>query len=155
MKTLNPSCSADTNYLALDAQLCFALYSTMLGMNKAYRKLLKEINLTYPQYLVMLVLWEKDGINVSDICDQLFLETTTLTPLLKRLEVSGFIRRQRSSVDERQVMITLTDAGLALKEKAKSIPQCIGESVGYSQTELKQMRESLIDLRKRLFKGNA
>ncbi|AXI02265.1 MarR family winged helix-turn-helix transcriptional regulator [Aquirhabdus parva] len=153
MKTSNPTCSTDTDYLSLDAQLCFALYSSMLGINKAYRKLLKDLNLTYPQYLVMLVLWEKDGVNVSEICDQLFLETTTLTPLLKRLEVSGLIRRQRSSLDERQVIITLTDAGRTLREEAKGIPQCISERVGYSREEVDQLRENLVNLRKRLFNG--
>lgn len=89
--------------LKLDAQLCFALYSTLLGVNKVYRTLLRELDLTYPQYLVMLVLWERDERNVSDICNQLYLETATLTPLLKRLEARGLVNRRRSPSDERQV----------------------------------------------------
>ena len=105
--------------LSLNVQLCFALYSTLLGVNKVYRRLLRELDITYPQYLVMLVLWEKDNVNVSEICEQLYLETTTLTPLLKRLEARGLIRRERSAADERQVLVTLTREGHALREKAK------------------------------------
>jgi len=81
--------------LRLDIQLCFAVYSTMLGFNKLYRKLLKDLGLTYPQYLVMLVLWEKDGQIVSEIGERLFLDSATLTPLLKRLEAQGLVVRQR------------------------------------------------------------
>jgi DNA-binding MarR family transcriptional regulator len=91
--------------LALDQQLCFALYSTMIGLNKVYRSLLKPLGLTYPQYLVMLVLWERDAVTVSDIGERLFLDSATLTPMLKRLEAAGLIERERSDADERQVII--------------------------------------------------
>src|SRR3989338_5795761 len=97
--------------LLLDNQLCFALYSTSLAMTKLYKPLLDELGLTYPQYLAMLVLWEKDGLTVSELGERLFLDSGTLTPLLKRLEVSGLISRIRAVEDERRVHITLTAAG--------------------------------------------
>jgi DNA-binding MarR family transcriptional regulator len=138
--------------LKLNNQLCFAVYSTLLGMNKVYRKLLKELDITYPQYLVMLVLWEQDHINVSDICEQLLLETPTLTPLLKRLETRGLIDRKRSSTDERQVMVTLTEAGHALRQRAEGIPECVAQAVGCSLEEIVMLREQLVKLRGNLFK---
>ncbi|MCG2583255.1 MarR family winged helix-turn-helix transcriptional regulator [Massilia sp. TS11] len=137
--------------LKLDAQLCFALYSAQLGMNKVYRKALRALGLTYPQYLVMLVLWEQDGQRVSDICAQLFLETTTLTPLLKRLEGQGLVSRQRSAEDERQVIVSLTPAGRALKQRAKAVPACVAEAVSCSMQEIADLRDKLHALRGRLF----
>lgn len=141
--------------LGLNVQLCFALYSTLLGVNKVYRNLLGEIGLTYPQYLVMLVLWEKDAVNVTDICERLYLETTTLTPLLKRLEARGLIRRERSAVDERQVIVTLTKEGRALREKAKGIPECVAAAVGCSMKEISDLRQKLVGIRTSLFKAAA
>jgi DNA-binding MarR family transcriptional regulator len=107
----------------LDNQLCFALYSTGLAMNKVYRKLLRKLDLTYPQYLVMLVLWERDGVSVSDIGARLFLDSATLTPLLKRLEAAGLVARARSQADERQVVISLTEAGRALASEAAAVQE--------------------------------
>src|SRR5260221_14241011 len=92
-------------------QLCFALYSTSLAMNKIYRKLLRELGLTYPQYLVMLALWEPGGVSVSEIGEHLFLDSATLTPLLKRIEGLGLISRRRAHEDERQVIVSLSRAG--------------------------------------------
>ncbi len=92
--------------LLLDQQLCFALYSANLAMHKVYRKLLSQMDITYPQYLVMLVLWQQDSLTVSEICERLFLDSATLTPLLKRLENAGLINRQRSRQDERQVVVS-------------------------------------------------
>src|ERR1700679_4141788 len=97
--------------LKLDQQLCLALYSAGLAMNKVYRTLLSRLRLTYPQYLVMLVLWERDDLTVSDIGERLFLDSATLTPLLKRLEAAGLLDRARSAEDERQVIISLTSEG--------------------------------------------
>ena len=97
--------------LQLDNQLCFALYSTSLAMTKLYKPLLAELGLTYPQYLAMLVLWESDGLMVSELGDRLYLDSGTLTPLLKRLEASGYISRLRDVNDERRVHITLTSTG--------------------------------------------
>jgi DNA-binding MarR family transcriptional regulator len=105
----------------LDDQLCFSLYSTGLAMNKVYRKLLRKLDLTYPQYLVMLVLWERDGVTVSDIGARLFLDSATLTPLLKRLEAAGLVARKRAAQDERQVVVSLTDAGQALRRDAAAV----------------------------------
>jgi len=137
--------------LKLNNQLCFAVYSTLLGLNKVYRQLLKKLDITYPQYLVMLVLWEKDDINVSDICQQLLLETPTLTPLLKRLETRGLIHRKRSHSDERQVIVTLTEAGHALRQQAEGIPECVAQAVGCSLEEIISLREQLVKLRVNLF----
>ena len=131
----------------LDEQLCFALYSTMLAMNKVYRKLLPELGLTYPQYLVMLVLWEQDAVTVSAIGERLFLDSATLTPLLKRLESAGLIRRTRAPQDERQVIVSLTDTGRALQEKAPAVYERIGCATQCSVDELKTMKAQLEHLR--------
>src|SRR6478752_10857698 len=108
--------------LQLDNQLCFALYSTSLAMTKLYKPMLEELGLTYPQYLAMLVLWEQDGLTVSELGERLYLDSGTLTPLLKRLETAGLVSRIRAVQDERRVHITLTAAGRKLKAKAAKIP---------------------------------
>lgn len=135
----------------LDSQLCFALYSANLALNKVYRKLLKPFDLTYPQYIVMLVLWEKDTVTVSEIGERLYLDSATLTPLLKRLEGAGLITRTRAAEDERQVIIALTDKGRALKAKAKVIPEglfcamdCPLEEVIETKGRLESLRHSLM-----------
>src|SRR6266566_9121917 len=111
--------------LRLDNQICFAVYSTAHAFNRVYKPLLDRLGLTYPQYLVMLVLWERDGVPVKDIGKGLFLDSGTLTPLLKRLEVAELIKRTRSTEDERQVLIALTSQGQALRDKARTVPQAI------------------------------
>src|ERR1700732_3312744 len=111
--------------LLLGNQLCFAIYSTAHAFNRVYKPLLDRLGLTYPQYLVMLVLWERDDVPVKDIGERLFLDSGTLTPLLKRLEAAGLLRRTRSVDDERQVLIALTAQGQALREKARTVPQSI------------------------------
>jgi len=140
--------------LDLDQQLCFALYSTMLGLNKVYRGLLKDLGLTYPQYLVMLVLWERDDLMVSEIGERLFLDSPTLTPLLKRLEASSLIERKRDESDERQVRITLTKEGRALKKKAQSIPHRILCASGQPPDMLINLREQLATIRDDLTAAN-
>ena len=145
--------AAAAEALKLDHQLCFALYSAMLSLNKVYRKLLGRLDLTYPQYLVMLVLWEGDDLRVSNICARLFLETTTLTPLLKRLEGRGLIHRRRSPEDERQVLITLTDEGRALKARAADIPLCVSQAMGCDLEELQTLQKDLLRLRGNLFEA--
>lgn len=137
--------------LNLDIQLCFALYSAMLGMNKVYRKQLKSLGLTYPQYLVMLVLWQQDQLIVTDICQRLYLDTATLTPLLKRMEAQGLLQRQRSEKDERRVVVSLTEAGRALRAQAESVPHCVMQATHCSLDELVNLREQLVTLRARLF----
>lgn len=115
--------------LKLENQVCFPLYATSRIITKLYQPYLNELEITYPQYLVLMVLWENDQRNVSDICSCLLLETSTLTPLLKRLESKGFIRRTRSSTDERHLIIELTEKGKQAKEAASSIPMKIFESI--------------------------
>ena len=111
--------------LLLGNQICFAVYSTAHAFNRVYKPLLDRIGLTYPQYLAMLVLWERDGLAVKAIGDQLFLDSGTLTPLLKRFESAGLVERRRSRDDEREVQIPLTPQGHALREKARAVPEGI------------------------------
>ena len=136
--------------LLLDNQLCFALYSTSLAMTRVYKPLLDEIGLTYPQYLAMLVLWEEDGLMVSALGERLYLDSGTLTPLLKRLESSGLIARLRAVEDERRVHITLTAAGRKLKAKAAKIPGCILSASQCSVSELNSLTQQVQSLRGRL-----
>jgi DNA-binding MarR family transcriptional regulator len=137
----------------LDNQLCFALYSTSLAMNKVYRKLLRKLDLTYPQYLVMLVLWEHDGVTVSDIGARLFLDSATLTPLLKRLEAGGLVTRTRSAQDERQVVVGLTDAGRAMAADAATIQDGVLCAAGCAPDELLAIKRQLEALRSKLADG--
>ncbi|HSX65123.1 MAG TPA: MarR family transcriptional regulator [Pseudoxanthomonas sp.] len=136
--------------MQLDGQLCFALYSANLALNKVYRKLLAPLDLTYPQYLVMLVLWQQDQLTVSDIGERLFLDSATLTPLLKRLESAGLLTRTRAASDERQVIIALTAAGRALKTRAKAVPEGLFCAAGCSIDELASMKRQLESLRQNL-----
>jgi len=136
--------------LRLDNQLCFAVYSTAHAFNRVYKPLLDRLGLTYPQYLVMLVLWERDDLPLKDIGERLFLDSGTLTPLLKRLEAAGLIKRTRGTEDERLVLIALTPAGEALREKARAVPQAILASSACSLSELSAMKNDLIALRERL-----
>ena len=136
--------------LLLDNQLCFALYSTSLAMTKLYKPLLEEMGLTYPQYLAMLVLWERDGLMVSELGERLFLDSGTLTPLLKRLEGAGLIARIRAVEDERRVHITLTAEGRKLKTRAHKIPGCIRSAAQCSIGELMQLKQQLRELRTQL-----
>ncbi|MBF7980819.1 MULTISPECIES: MarR family winged helix-turn-helix transcriptional regulator [Rahnella] len=148
MKTTTDTDLTHSSMLHLDQQMCFALYSANLALHKVYRKLLGQLDLTYPQYLVMLVLWQRDEVTVSDIGEKLFLDSATLTPLLKRLEAAGLLVRQRAKADERQVIITLTGVGKALREKAQGIPEaifCATECNMGEITALKQQLEALRD----------
>ena len=136
--------------LLLSNQICFAIYSTAHAFNRVYKPLLDRLGLTYPQYLVMLVLWERDGVPVKDIGERLFLDSGTLTPLLKRLEAAQLIKRTRNTADERQVLIALTPQGQALKEKAMTVPQSILAASACSIAELSAMKNDLVTLRDRL-----
>lgn len=149
MKSRNKTKGA-FNPLLLDSQLCFALYSTSLAMNKVYRKLLRGLDLTYPQYLVMLVLWEGDEITVTDIGDRLFLDSATLTPLLKRLDAAGLVTRKRAVNDERQVIVSLTKQGRDLREKAEAVPHAVGAAAQCSLDEAQGMTKTLHALREKL-----
>ncbi|SPC19255.1 MarR family winged helix-turn-helix transcriptional regulator [Cupriavidus taiwanensis] len=139
-----------TDWLLLDHQLCFALYSSSLAMTKLYKPLLSELGLTYPQYLVMLVLWETETLSVSELGNRLALDSGTLTPLLKRLAVSGLVSRTRDAADERRVLVSLTDAGRALRRRAEGIPeqmlcatQCPVEEIQALTRRLHALRSTL------------
>src|ERR1700759_2377525 len=136
--------------LRLDNQICFAVYSAAHAFNRVYKPLLDRLGLTYPPYLVMVVLWGPDGASGKEIGEPLFLDSGTLTRLLKRLEAAGLLKRNRSSEDERQVLIALTAQGLALKEKARSVPLSILEASSCSVAELSAARDEIIALRDRL-----
>jgi DNA-binding MarR family transcriptional regulator len=136
--------------LQLDNQICFAVYSTAHAFNRVYKPLLDRLGLTYPQYLVMLVLWERDDVPLKDIGERLFLDSGTLTPLLKRLEAAELIKRTRSTTDERQVLIALTPKGQSLKEKARAVPEGILASSACSLGELSRIRNEIVGLRDRL-----
>lgn len=133
--------------LLLDDQLCFALYAASRAVTARYRPLLDELGLTYPQYLVMLVLWEQDGILVKDIGARLYLDSGTLTPLLKRLEAGGLVTRNRDRDDERQVRIALTAAGRTLREQARDIPHQILCASGLELSALERLRGELAAIR--------
>ena len=142
--------SSSNPALLLDNQLCFALYSTSLAMTKLYKPLLETLGLTYPQYLVMLVLWERDGLMVSELGERLFLDSGTLTPLLKRLESAHFISRIRDVQDERRVHITLTATGRSLKTQAAGIPDCILKASQCSLPDIAALTQQVQTLRNNL-----
>jgi DNA-binding MarR family transcriptional regulator len=147
----NASHTTESNpALLLDNQLCFALYSTSLAMTKLYKPLLETLGLTYPQYLVMLVLWERDGLMVSELGERLFLDSGTLTPLLKRLEAASLIARIRDVQDERRVHITLTAAGRTLKTQAAEIPNCILKASQCSLPDIVALTQQVQTLRNNL-----
>jgi DNA-binding MarR family transcriptional regulator len=137
-------------WLLLDHQLCFALYAASLAMTKLYKPLLDPLGLTYPQYLVMLVLWQADGLTVSQIGERLALDSGTLTPLLKRLESSGLVQRLRDTTDERRVLLQLTPNGRTLKARAVRVPQTIAAASGCELNELSSLTARLQALRQQL-----
>lgn len=140
--------------LFLENQLCFALYSSSLTMSKAYQPLLKKLGVTYPQYLVLLILWQADKIPVSTLGQQLYLDSGTLTPLLKRLEAAELIKRQRSSRDERQVIVSLTIKGRNLRKTASELPKKILCAIDSSATEATLLARSLKKLRTNLLNSD-
>ena len=144
-----PKFNADSA-LQLDNQLCFALYSASLAMTKLYTPLLGALKLTYPQYLVLLVLWQQEGLTVTALGERLTLNSGTLTPLLKRMEASGLLLRERSPEDERRVLVTLTPAGQKLKTRAAEIPACVAEASHCALSELMALTAQLKALRNRL-----
>ena len=137
-------------WLKLDHQLCFALYAASLAMTKLYKPLLEPLGLTYPQYLVLLVLWEQDGITVSQLGQRLALDSGTLTPLLKRIEAAGLLGRLRDRADERRVVLQLTATGRALKARAVEVPQAVACASGCALDELASLTARLQTLRQQL-----
>ncbi|MFJ3522717.1 MarR family winged helix-turn-helix transcriptional regulator [Pseudomonas sp. NPDC090203] len=142
----------EKDFAPLNEFLCFTIYSTGLALNQFYRPLLEAIGLTYPQYLLMVALWAKDDQIVKDLGSELFLDSSTLTPLIKRLEAAGFVSRKRDPLDERQVRIRLTEEGKALKARSLHVPDCIEEAVGMSEEQVRQIQAAVADIRGRLHK---
>ncbi len=131
----------------LERQLCFAVYSAAHAFNRAYKPILDRVGLTYPQYLVMLVLWEKGCLSVKTIGEKLDLDSGTLSPLLKRLEQAGLISRARDPKDERQVIISLTENGTGMKCQVSAIMDAIGQATGCDTTEMANLRDRLQQLK--------
>lgn len=147
---MSPSPSGPSAELKLDDFLCFAVYSASHAFNRLYKPLLDALGLTYPQYLVMVTLWEQDGRTVGEIGDRLLLESNTLTPLLKRLETAGLVSRRRDPADERQVRLRLTPAGLALRDKALAVPDCVLDASALTARESHRLIAEISALRDRL-----
>jgi DNA-binding MarR family transcriptional regulator len=139
--------NAPSQSSALDDLLCFLVYSTGLAFNRVYRKPLAELGLTYPQYLVMTVLWADDSLNVGQIGERVRLDSGTLTPLLKRLETSGMVSRTRSLEDERRVIVTLTPKGRDLRDRADEAMKCISQAVAMDDTEVSSLMRRIQGLR--------
>jgi DNA-binding MarR family transcriptional regulator len=135
------------NPMQLDDFLCFTIYSANHAFNRIYKPLLDALELTYPQYLAMVALWQKDDQTVGSLGEKLFLESSTLTPLLKRLEAMGHLRRVRDVKDERQVRIQLTQSGRSLEAKAKSVPSAILEATGLTEEALQTLKRDLAKVR--------
>ncbi|AZQ12650.1 Organic hydroperoxide resistance transcriptional regulator [Shewanella khirikhana] len=136
--------------LLLDNQLCFALYSTSLAMTSLYKPLLEPLGLTYTQYLIMLILWEQDGMGLKDIAERLGQQSGALTPVIKRLESQGLVHRRRSDEDERSLVISLTEAGKTMEQQALEVNQCIISHCGMEIPELQALKQLLNDLRHKL-----
>ncbi|MES2743053.1 MAG: MarR family transcriptional regulator [Pseudomonadota bacterium] len=144
---MDPAPPPDRAAPRLDGQLCFALYSTSLAMSKLYRKLLRQLGLTYSQYLVMMVLWEQNQLTVSEVGERLFLDSATLTPLLKRMEQAALITRVRAASDERQVIISLTEQGERMRADAALLPASVLSATDCSEQQLAGMKQQLTALR--------
>lgn len=142
---------ADPSNPRLADFLCFAIYSTNLAYGRAYKPILEELGLTYTQYITIVALWEDDNQTVSRLGEKLFLESNTLTPILKKLEGMGFLRRQRDSTDERQVLVSLTDAGRRLREKGLGMN--LVEASGLTASEFSKMQKAVVTLRNNLIKA--
>ncbi|MFJ7989321.1 MarR family winged helix-turn-helix transcriptional regulator [Streptomyces sp. NPDC096351] len=140
----------DEDFLRLDHQICFSLHAATRAFNGVYREALKELGLTYPQYLAMLVLWEHGELPVKGIGERLRLDSGTLSPLLKRLEAAGYVERRRSPEDERSVTVRPTPEGVALKERARDVPRRIAAATGLDLADIRDLRERLDALAARL-----
>ncbi|WP_037675285.1 MarR family winged helix-turn-helix transcriptional regulator [Streptomyces griseus] len=146
MTPTTPTPTAEENWLRLDRQICFSLQAASRAFNGVYRVVLKDLGLTYPQYLVMLVLWEQGALPVKKLGEHLRLDSGTLSPLLKRLEAAGLVRRERSARDERSVEVRPTEEGAALRERALQVPRRIAAATGFDLDEIRDLRERLDQL---------
>ncbi|MDO0927455.1 MarR family transcriptional regulator [Streptomyces sp. TG1A-8] len=143
MPSPTPSPAPEADWLRLDRQICFSLHAASRAFNGVYRVVLGDLGLTYPQYLVMLVLWERDDLSVKKLGEHLRLDSGTLSPLVKRLEGAGLVRRERSARDERSVRVRLTGEGAALRERAVEVPRRIAAATGFGLAEIGELRERL------------
>ncbi|WP_089106580.1 MarR family winged helix-turn-helix transcriptional regulator [Streptomyces hyaluromycini] len=144
--TPTPSPAAEAEWLHLDRQICFSLHAASRAFNGVYRVILKDLGLTYPQYLVMLVLWEQGDLPVKKLGEHLRLDSGTLSPLLKRLEAAGLVHRERSTRDERSVEVRLTEQGAALREQALEVPRRIVSATGFDVDEIRALKARLDQL---------
>ena len=144
-----------TGPIPMEDQLCFTAYSTSMAIQRAYKPLLDALGVTYPQYLVMNVLWREDGRTVGDIAEELALEPSTMTPLLKRLETAGLVERTRNPRNERQVFVTLTKAGAALRERAGCLGEALLSASGRTGAELGALNDELKGLRDAIYESLA
>ena len=158
--TSKPSASKPSNSKPSDQKpanprladfLCFAIYSTNLAYGRAYKPILDDLGLTYTQYIAIVALWEQDNQTVSSLGEKLFLESNTLTPILKKLETMGYLRRQRDRADERQVLVRLTDAGRGLREKLGA--RSLVKASGLSPEEFPKLQKAVVALRDNLIKS--
>ncbi|MBP1861299.1 MarR family winged helix-turn-helix transcriptional regulator [Rhizobium herbae] len=149
---MDQTSNVERDIAKLDDFLCFAIYSANHALNRVYKPLLDAVGLTYTQYIAMVTLWERDDQTVGSLGEKLFLESSTLTPVLKRLETLGLIVRTRDKADERQVRVQLTATGQALQEKAKTIPACILQASGLDMGELTQLKTEIATLRSSLLR---
>jgi len=133
----------DFDPLALENQLCFPLYAASKEFTRRYKPFLDPLGLTYTQYVTMMALWGHDGVTVGELGSRLYLDSATLTPLLKRLEAHGYVDRKRSAQDEREVIVSLTDKGRELREKAVSVPYCMAGCIGISPEDAIQLKALL------------
>ena len=136
--------------LTLEHQICFQLYTASKELTRLYRPILEPLNLTYSQYLVMLVLWEEDGIDLRQLGTRLTLDSGTLSPLVKRLMQIGYVEKTRATSDERRVVLDLTEAGRALREQAKDVPLQVGGMLGLDEPTYVAYMEMLVDIKARL-----
>jgi MarR family transcriptional regulator, organic hydroperoxide resistance regulator len=148
---MNPADPKDPTNPRLSDFLCFAIYSANLAYGRAYKPILEELGLTYTQYIAIVALWEQDNQTVSGLGEKLFLESNTLTPILKKLEGMGYLRRQRDPADERQVLVSLTDAGRRLREKGLSMN--LVKASGLTPEEFAKMQKGVVTLRANLIKA--
>ncbi|WP_233233192.1 MarR family winged helix-turn-helix transcriptional regulator [Bordetella sp. LUAb4] len=146
--------ATDRDTAKLGDFMCFAIYSTNLAYSRVYRPVLEKLGLTYPQYVTIICLWEEDDQTVKGLSEKLFLEPSTMTPMLKRLEAMGLLRRERDSNDERSVRVSLTDAGRALREKGLPYRAVTGKAAGLSPEEFRVLQKAIVNLRGNLIKAS-
>ena len=150
MTTAEPISPAE---LGLSDYLCFAVYSANLAIGRAYRRVLDVLGLTYPQYIALIALWEQDGQTVTGLGEKLFLESNTLTPLLKKMEAAGYLRRERGQADERQVLVSLTPEGRALRERGLSMN--LVDACGLEPASFAPLQQAIVRLRNNLVAASA